>query len=64
MSFKGKKMSTVLTFIRKQFCRFNIHYHPEDDGLYISDISHGRCYACGALIKKTKNEWKESDVQK
>lgn len=39
-------------WFRKILCRFNIHYHPENDGFYLAGVSYGRCYACGKTVKK------------
>ena len=45
--------------IRRFYCKMNIHYHPENDGFYVEDLSCGRYYCCGKIIKKTNNGWKE-----
>ena len=49
--------SIKIAFYKKFKCPKNKHYHPENDGIYLSKISHGRCYACGKLIQKTSKGW-------
>ena len=53
-------LSKLFLLIRKIMCKFNIHYHPEDDGFYIEGLSYGKCYCCGKFIKKTSNGWVEA----
>ena len=52
------KVMKVKKLIRRLGCYFNYHYHPEEDGMYMEDLSYGRCHSCGEIIKKTKNGWK------
>lgn len=58
-------MIEVFYFFRRHlFCRFNIHFHPEHDGLYLGGLSHGRCYACDVFIKKEENgKWVKANEE-
>ena len=47
-----------MLILRRILCFFNVHCHPEKDGLHASG-SYGRCYACGKIIvKNDKGFWK------